>query len=515
MIIEDYKKYLLAGVAVSSDKRPNLIVSLRTWRWLYHIRWVILLALLDVGTKGCKKFVQIGPPNTLLVTDNVFNNNSTATSALTSIYTQMFNNSESFNMAQDLGLLADELTNYSTQPLQLQFYTNAMNAVNSSGEWGTAYNYIYQANAVISALQDNVNITPAVAQQLTGEALFVRAFWHFYLTTEYGDVPLVTTTLYTVNDQISRTPQVQVYAQIVQDLKNAQYLLNANYVDATDTAITTERTRPTKAAAEALLARAYLYTGKYDSAQAQATLVINNSNLYTLDSILSSTNSTYSPNSPFLMNSSEAIWQLYTPQPADDNTNDAQYFILAGAPSTGGSNSTTISPQLLNSFEAGDLRRSNWVDSVIESGVSYYFPYKYQANNTTNLTEYTMVLRLAEQYLIRAEAEANLGDMVDAARDLNTIRARAGLGLSPTLTASCSLQQADSAILHERQVELFTEWGHRWFDLIRTGTINNVLGSPGNICQVKGGVWNPTSELFPIPQSEILNDPNLSQNPGY
>ena len=126
-----------------------------------------------------------------------------------------------------------------------------------------------------------------------------------------------------------------------------------------------------------------------------------------------------------------------------------------------------------------------------------------------------MVLRLAEQYLIRAEAEANLGDMVDATKDLNAVRARAGLGPSPTLTASSSLQQADSAILHERQVELFTEWGHRWFDLIRTGTVNTVLGSPGNVCQAKGGVWSSTSELFPIPESQILDDPNLGQNPGY
>jgi len=464
--------------------------------------------VLMAASVSCKKFVQIGPPNTLLVTTSVFNNNATATSALTTIYTQMFNNSESYTLGQNLGLLADELTNYCTILTEVQFYTNSMTAVNSSGEWVNAYNYIYQANAIISALQGNDNISPAIVQQLTGEALFIRAFWHFYLTNEYGDVPVVTTTSYTVNEKISRTPQAQVYTQIIQDLQNAQALLNANYVDGTDTAITTERTRPTKAAAQALLARAYLYTGKYDSAQAQATLVINNSNLYALDSILSPTNSTYIPNSPFLMNSTEAIWQLYTPQPASDNTNDAQNFILQGAPSTGPDNSSTISPQLLNSFEAGDLRRADWIDSL--PGTAYYYPYKYQSNTTTP-TEYTMVLRLAEQFLIRAEAEASQGDSTDAITDLNTIRYRAGLAAyNPQINGPLLM-----AILHERQVELFTEWGNRWFDLIRTGTINAVLGSPGNVCQAKGGVWNSTSELFPIPQSEILDDPNLHQNPGY
>lgn len=475
--------------------------------------------ILMVTTINCRKFVQIGPPDTELVTASVFNNNVTATAAMTSIYTQMFNNWESYTLGQNLGLLADELTNYSTQLPQVQFYTNAMTAINSNGEWGRAYNYIYQANAIIAALQNNGNISPAIAQQLTGEALFMRAFWHFYLTNEYGDVPLVTTTLYRVNESISRTPQAQVYAQIIQDLKNAQSLLNANYVDETDTAITTQRVRPTKAAAEALLARAYLYEQpqpNYDSAEAYASLVIGNS-LYSLCTNLSSLKGqpNYGANSVFSMNSTEAIWQLSTPLPNSYNTSDAQNFILAGAPSTSTYNSATISPQLLNSFETGDLRRANWIDSIIESGTPYYYPYKYQAYNTTTLTEYTMVLRLAEQYLIRAEAEANLGDMVGAAKDLNTIRTRAGLGASPTLIASSSLQQADSAILHERQVELFTEWGNRWFDLIRTGTVNAVLGTPGNVCQAKGGVWNSTSELFPIPTTEILNDPNLVQNPGY
>jgi starch-binding outer membrane protein, SusD/RagB family len=472
---------------------------------------IIAISFLIMATLvSCKKFIQIGPPNTLLVTTNVFNNNSTATAAVTSIYTQMFNNSESYNIGQNLGLLADELTNYSTSVSEVQFYTNAMIATNNSGEWIDAYNYIYQANAIIAALQNNGNIAPSVTQQLTGEALFIRAFWHFYLTNEYGDVPLVTTTNYAVNEKISRTSQAQVYAQIIQDLQDAQALLNANYVDGTDTAITTERTRPIKGAAQALLARAYLYTGKYDSAQAQATLVINNSNLYALDSILSPTNSTYSPNSPFLMNSTEAIWQLYTPQPSSDNTNDAQNFILEGAPSTGVDNSSTISPQLLNSFEVGDLRRANWIDST-GTVPDYYYPYKYQAYNITNPTEYTMVLRLAEQYLIRAEAEANLGDSTDAVSDLNKIRNRAGLANYNEITNGPLL----TSILHERQVELFTEWGNRWFDLIRTGAVSAVLGTPGNVCQSKGGVWTSNSKLFPIPQSEILEDPNLHQNPGY
>jgi hypothetical protein len=482
----------------------------------YQYEVLIMLVLFTLMTAGCKKFIQIGPPNTEIATASVFDNSNAVTAALVGIYTEMFNNSESYNMAQDQGLLSDELTNYSTTLAYRQYYTNSMLAVdNTSGDWFTGYNYIYQANALIAGLQNNDNITLAIAQQITGEAKFTRAFWHFYLTNMYGAIPVVTSTAYATNMSIARTIQPQVYDQIIQDLTDAETLLNRNFVDATDTTITTDRVRPTKGAAEAMLARVYLYTQKYDSAAAEATLVINNTNLYSLCSNLSSLPSQPNggSNSVFMMNSTEAIWQLYTPQPASNNTNDAQYFILTSAPGTGIRNSSTISPELLSSFEPGDLRRTNWIDSVQEPGITYYFPYKYQQWNTDNIVEYTMVLRLAEQYLIRAEAEANQGDSTDAITDLNTIRSRAGLpGYNPSINGPLL-----TAILHERQVELFTEWGHRWFDLNRTGAVNTVLGQPGNVYHMKGGtgIWNPDWELYPIPQSEILIDNHLTQNPGY
>jgi len=474
---------------------------------------ILSCLLLIVLCTGCKKFVQIGPPNTEVVTASVFNSNGNVTSALLGIYISMFNNAESWSMAQNQGLLSDELTNYSTNLPNIQFYTNSMLALDNNGNWNNAYNYIYQANALIAGLKNNSNIGPPIVQQITGESLFIRAFWHFYLTNMYGAIPVVTTTEYTMNASISRTPRPQVYTQIIQDLQDAQSLLNPYYVDATDTAQSTERVRPTKAAAEAMLARVYLYTNKFDSAEAEATMVINNSNLYSLDSNLSLL---MGPNSVFLMNSTEAIWQLYTPQPASENTVDAQNFILTSAPNTRSGNSATISPELLNAFEPGDLRKTNWIGvySTTDSpAINYYFPYKYQAFNVSTPTEYTMVLRLAEQYLIRAEARAQQNNPTGAVQDLNTIRLRAGLGAYSGGMDETSIL---AAILHERQVELFSEWGHRWFDLNRTGAADSVMGTPGqNICNLKGGEWKSDWQLYPIPQTEISTDNHLTQNPGY
>ncbi len=115
-----------------------------------------------------------------------------------------------------------------------------------------------------------------------------------------------------------------------------------------------------------------------------------------------------------------------------------------------------------------------------------------------------MVFRLAEQYLIHAEAAAQLGNLGTAIADLNTVRARAGLG------ATTATGQADvlAAIMHERQVELFCEWGNRWFDLNRTGTAGTVLNAE------KGG-FQSYMALYPVPLTQIQANPLLRQNQGY
>jgi starch-binding outer membrane protein, SusD/RagB family len=461
--------------------------------------WFFCFIFLVELFAGCKKFVLVDPPVTQLVTASVFSNNGTATSAQTGIYQLMIG--ESFARSLETGLMGDELTSYG---VDMNFYTNSLIASNNAGPWGNAYSYIYQANAIIEGLQNNSSISLAIKQQLTGESIFVRAFWHFYLANLYGDVPVVTSTNYATNSVLPRSPKSEVYRQIITDLTNAQSLLNSNFVDASDTTITSDRVRPTKWAAAALLARAYLYTGNnWDSAEAQSTLVIQNASLFSLVPILDSV---------FLANSSEAIWQLALPLPSRTNaTPDGNSYIMIAGPYVG---YTPISTQLWNSFETGDERKTNWVgtftDTTTTPFTNYYFPNKYKVRVSDAVSEYVMVLRLAEQYLIRAEARAEQGNLLGAANDLNVIRNRAGL---PNTTA---VTQVDllTAILHERQVELFTEWGHRWFDLIRTGNANSIMSV---VTPLKGGLWSNDGHklLYPIPQSEIQANHNLTQNPGY
>ncbi|WP_431217938.1 RagB/SusD family nutrient uptake outer membrane protein [Puia sp. P3] len=134
-----------------------------------------------------------------------------------------------------------------------------------------------------------------------------------------------------------------------------------------------------------------------------------------------------------------------------------------------------------------------------------------KAQKNDPVTEYLMVFRLGEQYLIRAEARIQLGKS-EGASDLNAIRVRAGLDVYAGSTDKASLL---NAIQHERQVELFTELGHRWFDMKRTGNLDAIMGAPGNACSAKGGAWQSYKQLFPMPFADITQDQNLKQNTGY
>jgi hypothetical protein len=274
-----------------------------------------------------------------------------------------------------------------------------------------------------------------------------------------------------------------------------------------------EHTRPNKFAALALLARVYLYLGDYYNAATAASAVIDNAAGYTLESDV---------NRVFLNNSREAIWQLQQDL-QDFSIYDAtpEQYVLQPNVLKVGNAIYCITPSLLAAFEPGDKRHDNWLDSTDNSrgtadrpGTTYY-PNKYkigQANGSPGMPpkEYYMVLRLAEVYLIRAEAAANggPGGAASAIADLNAIRARAGLAALP---ASLSKDQLLAAVAKERRTELFAEWGHRWFDLKRTNKMNSVLSA----IPLKQPWLGDYQGLYPLPVSELTVNHFLTQNPGY
>ncbi|MBC9929473.1 RagB/SusD family nutrient uptake outer membrane protein [Chitinophaga qingshengii] len=458
-----------------------------------HIFFVLLA--ISAGA-ACNKFVDTPLPKNELVSQLVFTDDKTATAAVTGLYTSM--NAYNYQFANVLmnflsAMQADELYYYTTFDNYDVFRENRL--VPSSqyvqSMFADQYSFIYHTNACLEGLRNNNGLSPAVKNQLIGESLFMRSFFYFYLVNMYGDVPLITSTDYEKNGIIPRIARSVVYDTIIKNLNESVALLNDAYPTGT-------RIRPNRAAANALLARIYLYNQQWTLAETSATKVIGDSKYSLLQDL----------NKVFLANSGEAIFQLQ-PVNVAFGRNTWEGFTAAPANATAAAVFRLDTLHLISRFETGDLRLANWTGfRKTTAGATYYFPFKYKvrANTAGPVTEYSMVLRLAEQYLVRAEARIQQGKLDDGRADLDAIRVRAGL---PKLATTLGKEDLLKAVEKERHLELFTEWGHRWFDLKRTKQSTAVLQP------IKGANWQATDTLYPIPVNAISTNPNLTQNEGY
>jgi hypothetical protein len=450
--------------------------------------WLSLLLILN----ACDSFVAVDLPESQLTNVAVFEDNATANAALTSIYSKIRDNGiltgTNSGISNQLANYTDDMVAYGnpTNP-SFPFYNDNVLPSNTSisDYWNASYNQIYSANAILEGVDLSTELSEENKKLLQGEAFFIRALVHFNLVNLFGDVPYIKETDYRKNATAKRMPTQQVSENIILDLEKAITLLPENYSS-------TSRVRPTKYVAIALLSRTYLYTKAYAQAANEATTVLNQTAIYSLEENL---------NDVFLLRSKETIWQLQAGI-SGQNTQEAAVFVfLSGPPSL-----VALSDNLIASFLPADMRKTNWTKAITDGTTTWYHANKYKERDFTGVSkEYSIVFRLAELYLIRAEARAHQGDLIGATEDLNIIRQRAGL--APTMAIS----QAEiiTAIVQERRWEFFTEHGHRFFDLKRLNLLDNTLSA------VKPG-WNTTDQLFPIPQSELSTNPNLRpQNPGY
>lgn len=350
---------------------------------------------------------------------------------------------------------------------------------------------------LLKGLEGTNALTPAIKQQLTGEAKFIRAFCYFYLVNFFGDVPLLTTTDLNTNTTTGRSSTESVYDQIEDDLGNAISLLREEYLDGDVQTIVNERLRPNKWAAVALLARVYLYRKKWMAAEREATNIIARGRLYAIPALAGA----------FGPHSSELIWALENTSPSGVN-DDAALLVLQNGPDRE-RHPLFVNKRLLKTFEQGDQRLTTWIGKDTTSDSIYYYPHKYGlAEEETSPTPYLAVLRLAEVFLIRAEAKVYMNDFAGVRIDLNVLRRRAGLGYVVATNRNALLK----AIEQERRVELFTEWGHRWLDLKRYGRAGEVMSAAAT---EKGIAWKDYKQLFPIPYGDIMLNPSLKQNEGY
>jgi hypothetical protein len=459
-----------------------------SWDSIFFLICISLLVVLS----SCDSFTETDMPTAELNTAAVFEEINTANSAMTNVFAKMRDNGmltgKTNGMSREIGLYSDELTWYGNNAQSsANFYTNTIIPTHSTLAtwWNNCYSQIYAANAVIEGVAASKKLKQQDKDRLIGEAKFARAFIHFYLSQFWGDVPYVTGTDYKFNSTINRLPLNEVYSKIIEDLEEATTLLPQEYTDPT-------RTRPNSYAAKALLARVYLYKGDWTSAATSASAVLSNTQTYQWITEL---------NTVFLKESTTTIWQ-YAPRSATRNTDDGTTFIFNSGPPF----AVALTNDLINAFESGDQRKLKWIRSISKGTSIWYHAYKYKkTGSNTPQTEFTIVLRLAEMYLIRAEARARQGELDGAKEDLNKIRNTAGL----QNTTAVPQEEILEAILRERRVELFTEFGHRFMDLKRFGALDKELSN-------KKASWQSTDRLLPIPQRELNLNPNLEpQNTGY
>jgi len=347
-------------------------------------------------TTSCKKYVDIPPPVNAVDESLAFADSSTATSVVLGIYSSIAtgNTSNVFNAIKYGAMSADEgyyLTNSSFD----NFKNNTLAAGNDANVfWQNLYQRIGRANYVIAGVNASKTLSASVKNQLIGEAKFWRAWHYFYLVNNFGDVPLVLNTDALTNGLLARAPATDVYNQIVADLIDAKGLLTTKYPSV-------EKARINKSAAES-----------------EASEVIN-SGTYSLVTNL---------NNVFLIGSTETIFQISLAGTSVPATVMGSEFIPAST-----TPSFVLYDTLANSFDANDQRKVNWTKAITYVGKTYYYPYKYKVRSTTAGTEYPVMLRLAELYLIRAEAEANESKIPDAQADLNLIRKEQAWAIQPLL----------------------------------------------------------------------------------
>lgn len=457
-------------------------------QWRIRSPLFFILALIVVG---CIDFVDVDPPKNNLVSETVFDNASTVESALSNLYFGMREQgivSGITGVTPVLGIYGDELDYYGFSADLIQLHQNDVMAANgiTTNWWRQAYHLIYGANDIIRGVGESRALTISEKNRFIGQALFIRAYLHSQLVFAFGNIPYITSTDYLENGKVSRTPASEVYQNIITDLTESATTLDG------DDFTSTERVYADKDVAKALLARMYQYIEDWEMAESMASDLIHSYGLeYDLDKV-------------FLKASPETIWQLKADTEFPLNTLEGEQLIIKSIPGQ----TYALKDDFLIAFEADDLRKEHWVGSMsdLDSTITLSFAQKYKADiNESESLEFSILFRLAEQYLIRAEARAHLGDIAGSQSDLNVIRNRAGL---PESNANTKDELLD-AIFQERRIELFAEQGLRWFDLIRTGLADQTM------IQLKPN-WQATDVLMPIPESELEANPNLKpQNDGY
>ncbi|WP_299552319.1 RagB/SusD family nutrient uptake outer membrane protein [Seonamhaeicola sp.] len=502
---------------------------------------IILTSILFFGlaNTGCDPFLE-EEPRGVLQTGNFYNNDNEALLASNGLYRILHKGS----LYRTRGL-----DNYYVSGCDLVGPSRNVNGnihnylidegvADGNATWGALYEIVRNASDLIARAGGNENLSENVRNQVLGEAYFLRALAYFHLTNLWGNVPYFRELLPLQElSTIERFSKDEIKADMKADLELAFDLLPASYGDA-------ELGRATKWAAKTLQAKFYLFDQEWQLALDACNEIIDNSPHRLLDDFAEVFNQTdptnqYKDEHIFVVDfTTEGVigdagtsrTDDYTPRGSRDEPAVASLrsqFLAdldaRGEEMTGFAWAVPL-PQFANqsNWDPDDLR----YDATIVTeyiGYQLQFPYFRKNWNVTKTSprfdhhENYIVFRLADIYLMAAEAENELNGPNNAYTYVNTVRERAFEPDKPW--SGLSEEQFRLNIRDERKFELAAE-GHRKMDLIRWGILLDVVRS------VQHRPFNnpaaniqPKHVLLPIPQQELLLNPNLLNtdptNNGY
>lgn len=468
---------------------------------------IILVAALGLLTfTGCEKVLEVEPTTAIEEDGAVIDFTTLNRSALGAYSALQDQDYYGFRYLLYQGLYADNLTFDGTFTTDTEVANRRINASNLqiSSTWAAMYTAINRANIVIrdaERLSGESEITEEERAQIVGEMKFIRALAHFDLLKVFGGVPVVTSPTTTIEEiqNLPRATEEEVYAVVISDLQDAQMALEG----------TAGNERATGMAATALLARVYLQQGNNEAAAASASDVIDNGGYELVENFGTLFTQEGGP---------EAIFEL------NFSLNDPNALGTASDPTSSGQR-FYVADEVYDLFVA--QADTVVIDRVTEEGTTVqdttiYSDERLEAttrtelnsrrlikyDDVTNNADNVIVLRLAEMYLIRAEARARMADAAAAASeevmaDINMVRERAGL----LPVEDLSNEEALEEVLEQRRLEFVGE-GLRFMDLKRYDLTCDLLEFCEEDAEAFRNVW-------PIPLQQIEVNPTLTQNPGY
>ncbi len=484
---------------------------------LKNIKLCGAIVALGLLLPSCSDFLEEDPKDRIAVS-NYYTTAEAAVSAVNAVYAHL--NGQSGDTFAGVyfggtwvapGLASDEMTNLQAgAPDQDQLSTFSWNPENGMlyEVWKQHYKAITLANIAIARIP-SIDMNVTTRDRLVNEARYLRGLLYFNMVRMFGSIPLLLDEVEPATPGASSVDDI--YTQIIADLQAAE---NLPWEQAEG------RGKATAGAAKALLAKVYLTRGNYDGAAQKCEEVIA-SNQYELfenfADIFKIANrglkeAVFSVG--FGTNNGKIIfWEI----------SQMHVRLLPPELTAAGVTSNTLgwtgpTQELAESYLPQDERRDATVFNAFNETVNgveynvpfsrYYFRKYWDVTDPEELTTSTTadndfpVIRFADVLLMYAEALNELGDSDGAHDALNEVRLRAGLAELSGLEK----EAFRDALLEERKLEFAAE-GHRWFDLVRFGKLEEAVSA------AKPGVAPQSKHyLFPIPQRERDLNSNLPQN---